>query len=167
MKTALKKIPVIFLFCTGSIPVCMTLFFLAKQQIVRHEMKEKLEQQYLQTITLPASEVYWIKNKKEILVDGKMFDIKSFSLKNDQYEFTGLFDDEETALVKQLENNTRQNNQSGNRLLAQFFQWLSSVYSDKHSDFSITTAMVTLPYHPILSYISSPFKTILTPPPRA
>lgn len=150
----------------GSLPVLFTLFFLFKQQVIQHMMKERLEQQHLHTITLPESEVQWVKQKKEILVQDKMFDIKSYTKIDGQYFFTGLFDEEETSLNKILEKDFDRKNESGNQLIVQLFQLLQAVYPVTVNDI-ITT--ITLYKHKATYYqllITFGHKKILLPPPR-
>lgn len=147
-------------------PVLFTVFFLYKQQRVRYEMKEKLEDEMLQTIVVPAKQLIWVKYKKEISVGGKMFDVKSIRLEDDSYIFTGLYDHEETALNNYLEKHTDQENESGRQLLSSIFQLLQASFIDDETNSSLTCVPVSK-YSPfILQHISFPFKNILTPPPQ-
>jgi len=109
-----------FLLFVAFIPMLFICVFHMQQQIIRHEMKEKLEQQSLHTITVTAKDFQWIEEGNEIMIDGKMFDIHSYSQQNGTYFFTGLFDEEETRLVQQLEKTT--DHTSENKILNLFFQ---------------------------------------------
>ena len=129
-------------------------------------MKEKLERQMLHTITVSKADVVWVKYKKEIRIHDKMFDIESLTIKNDQYIFTGLYDEEETALNNYLEKNTEQNNEREYQVLSSLFQLLQSLYPE-YFDEILASATISKAYCPlILQYISSPFINILTPPPQ-
>lgn len=130
-------------------------------------MKEKLEQQLLHTVIIPAGEVVWVKYKKEISIEGKMFDVKSTVISNGQYVFTGLFDNEETALNNFFETETNQKNRKGNQLLTQLFQLLQSIYTANHSESAINTGNKEIYFVLTFSNIISPFINILTPPPQA
>ena len=164
MTALLKKISAFFLLLTGAIPLLFTLFFLVKQQMIRYEMKEKLEKEFLHTITVPREEVTWVKYNKEIIVGNKLFDVKSFSEKNGLYFFTGLFDAEETALNDLLEKDTDDKNE--NELLGQLFQCLQTPCINVSFDRGII-ANQNNPYSfPIVPHISSPFINIPTPPPQ-
>lgn len=148
-------------------PVVFTLLFLYKQQLIRHEMKEKLEEEMLHTIIVPVAEVQWVKYKKEIRFQDKMFDIESITVKNGQYIFTGLYDDEETALNNYFKKNTEQKNESGYQVLSTLFQLLQSMYSE-NPDETLVFKNISKAYRPlILQNMSSPFINILTPPPQA
>ena len=130
-------------------------------------MKEKLERQMLHTVTVSKADVVWVKYKKEIRIHDKMFDIESFAIKNDQYIFTGLYDEEETALNNYLEKNTEQKNEREHQLLSSLFQLLQSMYPENFEEI-LASSISSKSYCPlILKHISSPFINILTPPPQA
>lgn len=129
-------------------------------------MKEKLEEEMLHTIVVPAKQLIWAKYNKEIRVDGKMFDIKSMRVENDNYIFTGLYDEEETALNNYFENHTNEENESGDQLLSSIFQLLQSSFIEDESNSLVTN--ISIIKYPVftLQHISFPFKNILTPPPQ-
>jgi hypothetical protein len=166
MKRFLKKITAFTFLLTGFMPVLFTLFFLYKQQLIRYEMKEKLERQMLHTVIVPRADVVWVKYKKEIRIHGKMFDVKSFTVKNGQYIFIGLYDDEETALNNYFEKSTDQKNERGFYILSALFKMLQSIYPGDSSDILISNN-ISKAYCPLnLQHISFPFRNILTPPPQ-
>ena len=147
-------------------PLLFTLLFLFRQQLIRHEMKEKLEEEMLHTIKVPEAEVQWVRSKKEIRLGDKMFDVKSFYVRNGEYVFTGLYDEEETALNNYFEKNTGQNKAATNHLLSSLFKLFQSIYTD---DITETMPLVNGPItfcSLILQYTSPLFKDILTPPPQ-
>jgi hypothetical protein len=90
------------------------------QEQARHSMKERLEKKSLLQIVVPENEIIWIKGNKEILLQGKMFDIKSISLHKDDYHISGLFDEKETELVKQWQQEQSSRNEKGAVLLVAF-----------------------------------------------
>lgn len=129
-------------------------------------MKERMEKQLLQTITLINSEIQWVKKGKEIRVQGKMFDIKSIEYKNGITIFHGLYDEEETLLNKHFNEGWKKNMAQQNQLLMQFFQSLQVFY------YPASTAIFSTTENPnhLVSYsfpaLPSQFKLILTPPPQ-
>ena len=150
---------------TGLLPVLFTVFFLLKQQVIRHEMKEKLETSLLQTITINEKDVVWM-DGHEIWVNEHMFDIHTKKLENGLYTFTGLYDEEETNLVKKHKDTTEKNNEA-NQLLSSLFQLFQSSFIDNVAS-SLITELIITEYRPlILQHMSSPFINILTPPPQA
>ena len=165
LKQIVIKIRTFFLTVIALIPVLFVCCFLIQQQIIRHEMKEKLEQQSLHTITATAKDFHWMEEGKEIMVDGKMFDIHSYSQKNGTYFFTGLFDEEETSLVQQLEKTTDRTHD--NKTLIRFFQLLQSgFYSTQQNNICIIklTSQQILTNKPSFPTV---FICIPTPPPRS
>ncbi len=95
-----------------------------------------------------------------------MFDVKSYSVENGLYFFKGLFDDDETVLVKQIESSTKPNNESGNRLLVQIFQLLQLISPENHDVNIAINDSKEYEYCRNSSNIISQFKTIPTPPPQ-
>ena len=166
MKELKKILPALLLLLIVSLPLTFSIYYFVKQKMIQHEMKEKLEQSSLRTISVPENEIYWVKKGKEILVDGKMFDVKSYFIDNGFYLLKGLSDEDESVLVKQIENSTRQKNESGNRLLVRAFQLLQSLSPENHAVNIIFKYSREYEYCRNSSIIISPYKAVLTPPPQ-
>jgi ASC-1-like (ASCH) protein len=130
-------------------------------------MKQRLESKMLHTVTLAENNVQWIKEGKEILVNGRMFDVKrSEHSGNDKIIFTGLYDDEETLLVNQVKKNQQNDSNTGSKLLAQFFQLLQATNNSVSGEifffsFSNNNYFPGQEHRP-----TSQFIAILTPPPQ-
>jgi hypothetical protein len=92
----------LFFGCLVLLPLLFLLFLQGAQTWARHEAEERMEKESLQTITLDRSSFTWYEEGKEILIDGNLFDVTSWSQKNDQYTFTGIYDTQETAIVQLL-----------------------------------------------------------------
>lgn len=127
-------------------------------------MRNKLGRDQLLTVTLKAEEVVWM-DKHEILVDGYMFDISSKKLENGVYTFTGLFDKEETELVKNHQGHHDRSKDSQTQLLQSVFS-LTALTPDASGGIThfinhsrIYPACLTL-------QIQSPVLDQLTPPPQ-
>ena len=99
----------------------MFVYYQSAQWMIRHEMEEKLEQQHLQTLRIPVAEVNWYKKNKEIIVEGKLFDVKSATPDNGVIIFTGLYDDEETEIKNKLWELQNKKNEDGNSQIAKKF----------------------------------------------
>jgi hypothetical protein len=167
VKTIIQKISSLYLLIAAIIPFAFILFLQVKQQVIRHKMKENLEQHFLKTISLSPEEVQWIKAGKEILVGGKMFDVKSFYKEDGQYKFTGLFDEEETALVKQLEESSKKGNEPGNRILTNLFQLLQLVYSNENEYQFAKLSSKTISFYHFNTHLTALYKKVPTPPPQS
>lgn len=97
-----RKIFAVGLVLLIAMPLVFTIGILVKQKIIQFHRQERLEAEQLQTITVAAENIQWVKKGKEILVDGKLFDIKHFEKKNGKLILTGFFDKEEDDLYDQL-----------------------------------------------------------------
>jgi hypothetical protein len=102
MKQSFKFLSLITMLSIMVIPLCLAIGFLVKQQIIAHKMFEKLEQSAKITYQFSIQEISWIKEGKELLIKGKMFDVKHFEMKGNIIEITGIFDEEEDALQNQF-----------------------------------------------------------------
>jgi hypothetical protein len=91
------------------LPCLYCLYFEVNDYRIWREMEEKLESRHLQTLTIPVKDFHWHDKNREIVVAGKMFDVKSIQRQGDQYIVTGLFDEAETELHIALEKLHRRN----------------------------------------------------------
>lgn len=129
-------------------------------------MKERMEEQWLLTVTVSENDINWVKPGKEIWLNNRMFDIKSSSNENGIYTFTGLYDDDETRLVKQLQIN-QQENSAGNKVLAQLFQLLMSPYDNLSLQLTFYKKIKTEFLLTATPRLSTQSISIITPPPQA
>ena len=110
-----KKIITAFvLLLILAMPLFFSVLVLVKQQIAQYQRNEKLSKEILQTIMVSSAAIYWVQPGKEILFDGKLFDVKSFVTKGSNITLTGFFDHKEDKLVQQIVKLALQKNQSGN-----------------------------------------------------
>ena len=119
-----KNIILIFLLCLVAMPLFFSVYTMIEKKIIEHRMQGKLEQECLQTITLEASAVTWLKKNKELLINGEPFDVSSMSRNGESITVTGLFDNQEKKLEEQLEryNHSQERSASSkNSLLLLFF----------------------------------------------
>ena len=90
-------------------------------------MKHRLESKMLHTVTLAEKNVQWIKERKEILINGRMFDIKRSEHKdNGKIIFTGLYDDDETLLVNQAKKNQQNDSNTRKQVISTVFPAFAS-----------------------------------------
>ena len=97
-KRSYKKIVAGWLFLLAGIPLFFTMLFLVIQLLIQHQMFEKMEQGYVSTYRFSTGDVHWIKEGKELLIKGKLFDVKACTIASDSTSVTGLFDKEEELL---------------------------------------------------------------------
>lgn len=107
-----------------SAPLFFSVGFIIKQKNIQAGMKLRLKTALLQTVTVSAKEVKWIKPEKEIFVKGKMFDVKTSTPSGDKIIFTGLYDEDEQKLHKSLKDfiiNKNKRPSPQDHLFAKFF----------------------------------------------
>lgn len=108
-----KIITALVLLLLLAIPVLFSVTVLLKQKIVQYQREERLGKERLQTITVSSKNIFWIKPGKEVLVDGRLFDVKAFKTEGGNISLTGFFDNKEKILVEQIVKLTSHKNQSG------------------------------------------------------
>lgn len=117
-------LPALLLLITISSPSIIFIVLQVQQFLVKQEMAERMEVQRLQTIQLRADKIQWYDGEDEIIVEGKLFDVQSFTKQEgDIFLFTGLFDEEETDIKKEVEKLLQKKNGDSNErnAAARFF----------------------------------------------
>ena len=104
-----KHITALGLLLALAIPLIFSVTLLVKQKILHFERNKKFEKEVLQTISVPVESIYWVKAEKEILFEGKLFDVKSHNREGDIIYLLGFFDHKEDELVKQIVDLNRKN----------------------------------------------------------
>jgi hypothetical protein len=148
MNSCKRSVMAVAMLIVISMPIGLFVTGKVQQLIQKHEMMEKLEHAQLQTITLPETSVEWYEEDKEIIVNGRLFDVKSYHKVPGTIDvsFTGLFDDAETeieAKVKKLLRH-KEKNDAAKKLLAWLFfcplqdtETISHVYLINEPDFTL------------------------------
>lgn len=89
------------LLCLIAVPFLLSVSFVIKQQVAAYKMQCRLKASSLQTIELSINDIHWIKKGHELLIEGNLFDVKSFTETADKIIVTGLFDKLEDRLVNE------------------------------------------------------------------
>jgi hypothetical protein len=157
--------------CTASaLPLCLSAFFLGGRILIRKTMLEKLETAETVVIRLPANGLHWYEKDHELLIDGRMFDVKSIRSIPGGYEVAGIFDDDETELFDLLKK-TESGKQQGQGQLAGLFQSCLGIISDmpvSGMHFRIPWLPAALDFHPGPSVpVLHAVQLVETPPPDA
>jgi hypothetical protein len=161
-----KKHIAIVLLVVIALPSLVAIYTASNILWIQYEMKEKLEYSNLQTITVNNSSFKWIEKDREILVNGKYFDVKSHQSKGEQTTFSGLFDEDETTVSMNAENAATNTPQY--QLLVQaayFFQHIQE--NQEKAIFTFYTENISRYYETNKhKYPLSPFISVPTPPPN-
>lgn len=85
-------------------PLCYVASLTIQQLFVKIAMEKKLKTAALQHITLPINEVQWHDKDKEIIINGKLFDVENYTVTYGLATFKGLYDSVEDGINKKLNN---------------------------------------------------------------
>lgn len=113
-----------------AVPLFFSAGFIIRQQVVKHQMRQELAKEILQTVHIPAANAVWLNEKQELIIEGRLFDVQYWQIENDELTATGLFDEDEDKLNKQLKVFVDQEEDSQsplNNLVSEFF--FSPVYA--------------------------------------
>jgi hypothetical protein len=168
MNSCKRSVMAVAMLIVISMPVGLLLTWKMQQLIQKHEMMEKLEHAQLQTITIPETSFEWYEADKEIIVDGRLFDVRSYYKipGTINVSFTGLFDDAETEIEDKVKKMLRQKekNDAARKMLAWLFfcplqetEIISRVHFISAPDFTLY----------ITHNIPIPDLSIPAPPPKA
>ncbi len=161
-----RKISLSFLLMTISVPVIFCFYFSVKQQIIRQDMLDALEQLELQTLVISPDEVEWIEKGKEMLINGELFDVREYHIEDGKMIAKGLYDQKETELKASLERSMKEDADEENaskiisKLITNTFHdrnhllvdapmvidYTSSKYSNRN--YNLFNADISLPYPP-------------------
>ncbi len=98
-----KTILLSILLFAAILPLVLSAIFLGGRIVIRITMLQSLGEEKVSVIRIPEREFKWYEENREIVVDGKMFDVKTIALIDGVYEITGLYDEMETQLNAMLE----------------------------------------------------------------
>lgn len=149
-----------------AMPLLVLSFLQLKQAYIKHEMEERLEAGLLKTFFVPKEKWYRL-NSREIVVANKLFDLKECRAVTNGFVVTGVFDDEETAVLHQLDRACQQNNPKDGHLLAQVFQLLHGFFFQSDAEPQWIPATRPQLFQNPIPHLSLHCKPVLCPPPRA
>ena len=86
-----------------ALPLCLSVSFIIRQNILQRQRHERFEKEHLQTISISAEKIIWIKPGKEILHEGKLFDVEHFAASGSLIVLSGFYDSKEDKLIAGLE----------------------------------------------------------------
>lgn len=147
-----------FIFCC-----CFTIYRL----VIRYEAREALEQKESITITIPTHELVWIEKGKELMIEGEMFDVGEYKIHGDSVMLTGLYDKDETLIIKKLNQVTGNTTNSGKETTLVIFKWFSCFASAGYHE-AVSFSRNESLYHTyilISDKLSASFRVTDSPPP--
>ena len=149
-----------------ALPYCVLLLFLLRQQYVRYRMREALEEGHLQTVIIQAGAGHWIKGGKEILVNGRLFDVEEKRCEEDRLVLRGMYDEAETALVKKLNEACQKKNKDDVFAFARILQLLSNVFVQTYEETSVPPNKSISLFTPPSAALPDGYRQVLFAPPQ-
>lgn len=165
-----KNTAALILLVLITVPVFFSIAFIYEEAHIKEKACQRLKESSLITITVPASEVSWIKEGKEILIRGRFFDVRSCAIEKDHVTLTGVYDLEEDALLEELKRYNGMEEENSSTLAGLVLKFLSATdyFSPVQFLFHTDNGMLTNACYP--SYTASICSVLHQPkvkPPRA
>jgi hypothetical protein len=166
-KLATRIIAVVFIIVAFT-PFLLPVYFLVQQKMIQFSVHEALEEGSLQTITILRSDITWTRQEKELLLNGKLFDVKNFTRSGDYLTVTGLFDGKEDELNLQLKRSIQErspvNTGVENALVSFLFQTLTTPPENNNT----STVLFNVNNYGFLKSekLYSIYNSITSPPPK-
>jgi len=151
-----------------ALPLFFAIGILVKQKIIQLQRRARFETENIETITIAAEKLHWIKHGKEALVDGKLFDVESFRSAGVKISLTGFFDNKEDELVNQIKDLTEQKRENDNPLTRLAVKLLfTPVYTEPApTSFQNFCSIIARDFYSYSELTSPGFHPLDIPPPR-
>jgi hypothetical protein len=146
-------------------PLLYPVLIQVKQLQLKRQARERLEKQSLQKIMLAKNDFHWVEGKKEISINGNLFDVKSFRIENGIYYFTGLFDTKETFIVNRI-NETWNHDKKTSQVLTELFRMLQGMPDQAMNEILFPARPGSLSFFDPPQPIPDEVSKVWTPPPQ-
>jgi hypothetical protein len=160
-----RKLTAVVFLVLALLPFVTVIAFHVQQKIIRHQMKEALEEGAVVSIILGRDEFTWMRKEREILVDGNLFDVKTYSVDKGLYHFTGLYDHQEKKLLENLKQDPGVKHIQD--LLNQLFQLLQAGFEKSSLELTSSGFHNIIQYSDCSELLSPGFISLMTPPPQS
>ena len=142
-----KQLAACVLLLLVALPLCFSVCMFAKQQLIRYQQKQQLKTALMETISIEATKVDWVEAGEEINIDGKLFDIASFTHTGSAITFTGFYDYKETKLIKYINEVEHKKNKNENPISQSAVTFLLLANFKECTSFLIQTNWQTIIQH--------------------
>ena len=148
-------------------PIIASLLFLFQQWESREAMERQIKTARLQQVHMAVKDLRWLSEGKELRVNGHLFDVEDYSIQNGVATLTGLYDDREEELYRDLDLMTSRDKDQNSRCL--MVQSFLTQTLDFHEGVVAISEVPDLPHvlHPSAGNIHHPshHPQLPTPPP--
>ena len=167
---SIRKTITIFSLCLAALlPLCLSGLYMAGRILIRITMLEKMEKDELQTISIPTDQIRWFKKNHEIMIDGKMFDVKSIRQQGDTSIISGLFDDDDTELHEALAGMHEQKNKGQHNALLLYQVCLGIIAEQnqlRDQSFALNSKLIKSAFEHYIVNLPEIFLSCFSPPPE-
>ncbi len=143
MNRIIKHITVIIATGLALLPLLLSMGFLIQQFRVKTSMKKNLEKQYLQTARVPLADLHWVEKGKELRIGDELFDVKTWSVQNNEAVLIGLYDKKEKDLHLELDKIITRQSTGDNANTAAISSFIFAFNSCENSFFSYQPSYFT------------------------
>lgn len=163
-----KKITAYGFLLLVAMPLFFSVFYLIRQKAIQQEAAKNMETANLQTVTITSAELYWVKEGKEVLIDGKLFDVKYYSIAKGKIMLTGLFDGKEDKFVMQMTSMLQEKNGFDSPFDEAVVKFLFLPVFNESASFSIVNPwqIISLQFSDHFQMIAEVNPSLTTPPPK-
>ncbi len=164
-----KKIYTGFFLLLLALPSVFSFVLFIADEINTFQITEQLEQSALTNVSMNIGKLVWVNKGKEIRIDGKLFDVKSYSISGNTVTLKGLYDIIEDEICKQVKavKNAQKNNPGLPQLLLVqlMFPAMADVSVKNETLFFCPLDICNYPSY-INAYYVKHSIAVLTPPPN-
>ena len=164
---AIKNILFLLLFVVMLVPVAAPFVLQLRIILIESDAAERLERNHLEVLHIPAKNILWTKQGKEIIINNRLFDVKEFSRNTKEIVVTGIYDEVETTLEKQMTGLWQQQQSKQGIILFKYFQVLAQSHLPQaFLQPGIIATAQRIYSQEIFCYHKEIFIKIPTPPPQ-
>lgn len=162
-----KHITVLGLLLLMVMPLFFSVAVMVKQKILQFQRMERFETEAIQRISVSPEKLLWVKDGKEVIIEGELFDVESYEQQGNKILLTGFYDNKEEKLVKDIKD-IYQNNKAEspfNRAVTKFL--LVPFYLEPGSSSLLNSwQTITRRFSNYTEPISTGCHAAVSPPPR-
>lgn len=132
----------------------------------RRQVRAQMETASLRKVLLAEKDINWVEEGRELAIAGEMFDVQSITrLPDGMVELTGVFDERETQLNKELEMHLKM--KGVHKAILSMIAAIQAVVADPVQPEEPVLSEIAACFHTAGQFSLSFFKgDVITPPPQ-
>lgn len=168
MLTVKKQLTAFGLLLLVALPFVLSVCLFVAQKTLQSQRQNRFTTEQIQMVVISAEKFSWVQNEKEVLINGRLFDVKSIKKVGQMLELTGFFDHKEDRIVKHLQNTGQQKNNSHSLLNQLTFNFIFLANYKETTTFSIQNnwQLIANQFPIYTETLSSMVYPTVAPPPK-